>query len=140
MSDINLDVYLYFKGQCREAMEFYKSIFGGEINAMPYSQVPDQVPGGEGISEDWLMHALLSGGDIRLMASDTLKASPTSAKVDLSLGGQDEARLREIFEKLSEGGEVHTPLKKEFWGDIFGNLTDKFGVTWMVNISSGENS
>ena len=139
MSKINLDVYLFFKGECKDAMEFYKSIFGGEIKAMTYAQIPGEMPGVEGISKDWIMHALLEGGDIRLMGSDTLKASPTSAKVDLSIGGEDEDRMREIFEKLSEGGDVNTPLKKEFWGDTFGSLTDKFGVKWMMNISSGEN-
>lgn len=138
MSDISLDVYLYFKGQCREAMEFYKSIFGGELTMQTYADVP-------GMSSDpakkgWLMHARLEGGDIKLMASDTDKASPTAAKIDLSLGGDDEVRMRELFDKLAESGTVHSQLKKEFWGDTFGSLTDKFGVNWMMNISSGSNT
>lgn len=135
MSDINLDVYLYFKGQCQEAMEFYKGIFGGELTTQTYADVPGM--GDDPAKKDWLMHARLDAGDIKLMASDTDKASPTAAKVDLSLGGTDtnEARMREIFKKLGEGGKVHSELKKEFWGDTFGSLTDKYGVNWMMNIA-----
>lgn len=138
MSDVTLNPYIYFKGQCREAMEFYKSVFGGDLNVMSYEDMPDDTPGLEEIDKSWLMHASLNGGDAALMASDTLQASPKAAKIDLSLGGTNEARLREIFEKLSEGGTVNTELRKEFWGDTFGSLTDKFGVTWMMNITSQE--
>lgn len=135
MSDINLEPYLFFKGQCREAMEFYNNIFGGKLkNLQTYAEVPGMKS--EPDKKDWLMHATLDAGPVKLMASDTEKASPTAAKVSLSLGGSDETRLREIFGKLSAGGKVFMPLKKEFWGDIFGSLTDKYGVEWMVNITS----
>jgi PhnB protein len=133
MSDVTLDVYLYFKGQCREAMEFYKDIFGGELTVQTYADVPGMSD--DESTKDWLMHARLEGGDIKLMASDTKKASSTASKVDLSLGGTDETRLREIFGKLSVDGKVNSPLKKEFWGDVFGSLTDKYGVNWMMNIA-----
>jgi PhnB protein len=133
MSDVKLDVYLYFKGNCREAMEFYKGIFGGELTIQTYGDVK---AANEENGEDNIMHARLEGGDIKLMASDTAKASAVAAKVSLSLGGSDEARLREIFGKLSEGGKVFMELKKEFWGDIFGSVTDKYGVDWMVNITA----
>jgi PhnB protein len=132
MSDIRLEVYLFFKGECREAMEFYKSVFGGDLTVQTYADVPD-IPN-EASKKDWLMHAKLEGGNIKLMGSDTDKASPEAAKIDLSLGGTDEAKMREVFDKLSEGGKVNMPLKKEFWGDIFGSLTDKYGVNWMMNI------
>jgi PhnB protein len=134
MSDIMLDVYLYFKGDCREAMEFYKGIFGGELTVQTYADVPGMEP--KESMKDWLMHARLEGGDIKLMASDTEQASPVTAKIELSLGGTNETRLREIFGKLSEGGEVKAELKKEFWGDIFGSLTDKYNINWMVNITA----
>ncbi len=133
MSDVQLDVYLYFKGNCREAMEFYKGIFGGELTVQTYADVH---AANEEMSEDAIMHARLEGGDIKLMASDTPKASAIAAKVSLSLGGSDEPRLREIFGKLSEGGKVFAELNKEFWGDIFGSVTDKYGVDWMVNITA----
>jgi PhnB protein len=131
MSDIFLDVYLFFRGDCREAMEFYKSVFGGDLTIQSYKDVP----GFETNHPNWTMHARLEGGDIKLMASDTEKASPQAAKVSLSLGGTDETRLREIFTALSIGGVITQELKKEFWGDIFGSLTDKFGIEWMMNIT-----
>ncbi|HVV67112.1 MAG TPA: VOC family protein [Candidatus Saccharimonadales bacterium] len=137
MSDIRLEVYIYFKGQCREAMEFYKSVFGGELEMMSYADTPGDMPLPEGVdSNDWLMHANLTGGDVNLMASDTAKASPLAAKIDLSIGGTDEIRMREIFGKLSTDGKINSPLKKEFWGDTLGSLTDKFGVNWMMNIGT----
>lgn len=131
MSKITLDAYLYFRGNCREAMEFYKSIFGGELTLLTYEDTP--VETGTDMKGQ-IMHALLTGGDIRLMASDTAKASPKTAKVSLALGGEDEAKLRDAFEKLGVGGEVQYPLKKEFWGDTHGGLTDKFGIDWLVTI------
>ena len=140
MGDIRLDVYLYFKGQCREALEFYKNIFGGEIDAMAYDQVPQGVPGADDMSKDWIMHARLAGGDIELVASDTLHASDKVAKIDLSLGGKDETKMKQVFDMLSKGGMVHQPLQKQFWGDTFGSLTDKYGVNWMVNVDSGANN
>jgi PhnB protein len=138
MSNVMLDVYLYFDGNCREAMEFYKSIFGGELTVQTYADVPGSGMDDDGSKKDWLMHARLEGGDIKLMASDTQRASAAATKIDLSLGGTDEARLREIFDKLSAGGEVKSALKKEFWGDIFGSLTDKYNINWMVNITAAK--
>ncbi|HVI60624.1 MAG TPA: VOC family protein [Candidatus Saccharimonadales bacterium] len=134
MSDVSLDVYLFFKGQCKEAMEFYKDIFGGELTMQTYADAPGMSD--DASKKDWVMHARLEGGDIKLMASDTDKASPQAAKVDLTLGGTDEARLREIFGKLSKDGKVNSPLKKEFWGDTFGSLTDKYNINWMMNITA----
>lgn len=132
MATVSLDPYIFFRGDCREAMEFYKSIFGGELVIQTYADVKM----GDESQKDWVMHAMLSGGLVRIMASDTEKASAKAAKISLSLGGAEEAVLRPIFEKLAENGEVFSELKKEFWGDIFGSLTDKYGVEWMVNISA----
>lgn len=132
MSKVNLEVYLYFKGEAKEAMEFYKSVFGGELSVTSYADMP----GMEGVEKDWLMHASLDGGEVKLMASDTAEASPVAKKVSLSLGGFDEARMREIFDNLSVGGKVFSELRKEAWGDIFGSFTDKYGVEWMMNIAA----
>jgi PhnB protein len=131
---VNLDPYLFFKGNCREAMEFYKQIFGGELDVMTYSQAP----GVEGGNPDWIMHASLRNEDFAIMASDTEEASEQAKKISLSLGGEDEERLTKIFDALSEGGKVNSPLKKEFWGDTFGSLVDKYGVDWMVNIAAAK--
>src|SRR3990167_6299828 len=134
MSDINVEPYLFFKGNAGEAMEFYKSIFGEDVEGMTYNASNIPAPGG--LSGDSWMHMSLSGGDVNLMASDTTEASEKSAKVSISLGGDDEEKLTRFFNALSEGVEVQYPLKKEFWGDTFGSLTDKYGIEWMVNISA----
>ncbi len=133
MNDILVNPYLFFKGTAGEAMEFYKSIFGGELKLSGYDEIPGPTPAG---LEGKLMHADLRGGVITLMASDTLQASPKSAKVTISLSGNDEDKLTAIFNQLSNGAEVESPLKKEAWGDTFGQLTDKYGVDWMVNINA----
>jgi PhnB protein len=135
MVKVNLEVYLFFKGNCREAMEFYKSVFGGNLTISTVGEAPD-MPGMEAIDKNWVMHSTLEGGDIKLMGSDTPKASDKAAKVELSLGGTDESYLRKIFATLAAGGTVKMPLEKQFWGDTFGMLTDKFGVDWNMNIGS----
>lgn len=129
---IDFNPYIFFTGNCREAMEFYKGIFGGDLEIQTYDDVPG--PTMEGM-EGKIMHAKLSGGEIVLMGSDTAKASSKAAKISLSLGGSNEEKLTKIFEGLCDGVEVEHPLKKEFWGDTFGQVVDKFGVEWMVNIA-----
>jgi PhnB protein len=132
MASISLDPYLFFKGNCREAMEFYKGIFGGELTISTFGEAMPNEPE----MKDKIMHAMLSGGDIKLMASDTREASEKTAKIELSLSGDDEQKLTGYFEKLSAGGIVKSPLKKEAWGDMFGQFQDKYGIDWMVNISA----
>lgn len=137
MGDIKLDAYLFFEGTCREAMEFYKAIFGGELDIRSYGDTPDSDPA----NKDLVIHADLKGGDIHLFASDTTrKGELGTGKIQLCLGGIDEARLTKVFEALSDGGNVKSPLKKEFWGDTFGTLTDKYGIGWMVNIAASQAS
>jgi PhnB protein len=80
----------------------------------------------------------LSGGDILLMASDDPGTSHElgTGKIHLALGGSDEEKLRRIFDKLSAGGKVGVPLAKQMWGDIYGDLRDKYDIQWMINISA----
>lgn len=127
--------YLFFRGNCKEAMEFYQTIFGGELTVQYMSEVPDDADKMPGAKDSDVMHAMLSGGHAELMASDSAMASETSAKVELSINGDDEIALRAMFDNLTEGGEVKEPLTKQFWGDTFGALRDKYGVEWMMNIS-----
>lgn len=134
MSKINLDPYLFFRGNAREAMEFYKNLFGGELFVQTIGEGPD-FPGKDKLNGDNVMHAMLDG-DVRLMASDGPNASDNMAKVELSLSGDDETRLRKYWDALVEGGKIRMPLEKAPWGDTFGGLTDKYGVDWMVNISA----
>jgi PhnB protein len=132
---IKLNPYLNFNGKTRVAMEFYHSILGGELNIQTFGE------SGMSSSEeekDLIIHANLTNGDILIMASDGGKDHNISPgnDVHLSLVGDEEEKLTEFFNKLSEGGKVDMPLQKQFWGDIYGQLTDKFGIHWMVNISS----
>lgn len=132
MGKIDVDPYLFFRGNAEEALEFYKTIFGGEIEKVPYGEF---MPAPKGL-EGKLMHAYLGGGLVSLMASDTNEASEQSAKVSISISGtpEDEEKLTQVFTALSQGVTVHYPLKKEVWGDMFGSVTDKYGIDWMINI------
>ncbi len=134
MSNISADPYLFFRGNADEAMNFYKNIFGGELEGMKYGTL--NVPAPEGLTEQNWMHLSLNGGEINLMASDTVEASEKSAKISIALGGDEEEKLTSIFNGLSEGVSVDNPLKKEVWGDTFGTVVDKYGIEWMVNISA----
>lgn len=139
MANINLVPYLFFKGQAKEAMEFYKTVFGGELTMQTLGESPKEVLDEMKVEESRygeIMHARLHGGTFDLLGSDSQMASGQSAKVELSINGPsaDEAGMKAIFEKLADGGKVRMPLSKQFWGDTFGMLTDKYGVDWMMNI------
>jgi PhnB protein len=130
-----LNPYLNFRDNTREAMEFYRSVFGGKLTLSTFkdynaSQDPSEA--------DKIMHAMLEAeNDITLMASDTpnhMEYKP-GTNFNISLSGDDEAELRGYFEKLSAGGTVTMPLEKAPWGDVFGMVVDRFGVQWLVNIS-----
>ncbi len=137
MSNIDFQPYLFFTGNCKEAMTFYQTVFGGELVIQTYAEAPGEKPEEMQGMDDKVMHATLTGGAIRFMASDsTRKEKFGQSFITLSLGGSDEEQLTKIFHMLTDGGEVTSELKKEFWGDIFGTVTDKFGVEWMINITS----
>jgi PhnB protein len=133
---IRLDPYLAFKDNAREAMEFYKSIFGGKLDLQTFKDfgMPTQDPA----TGDLVMHSMLEADNgISFMASDTppeMAEFKEGSRVSLSLSGPDEDELRGYWDKLSEGGKVTAPLEKAPWGDIFGMVTDKFGIHWMVDI------
>lgn len=134
MDELRLDAYLFFDGNAKGAMEYYKGIFGGKLDIMTYDDTPGETQGG---MEGKVLHALLSEGDIRLMASDSPYPDMiNTGKIYLSLSGSDEQKLTSFYKRLSEGGNVKQPLKKEFWGDMFGMLTDKYDVDWMININA----
>ncbi|HTW16305.1 MAG TPA: VOC family protein [Nocardioides sp.] len=128
-----LNPYLHFDGTAREALTFYHSLFGGELSIMTYGDM-----GMEGEQAAQVMHGSITNpGGITLMASD---GAPGEKLVrgnasNLSLSGEDDAGLRGWFEALSDGGEVHVPLEKQMWGDVFGQVQDRFGVIWLVNIT-----
>ena len=133
-----LNPYLSFKDNAREAMEFYKTVFGGKLELHTFAEWHAS----EDPSEDnKIMHSMLEAENgITFMAADTpnrMEYKPGN-NISMSLSGDNEAELRGYFEKLSEGGTVTMPLTKAEWGDMFGMCVDKFGINWMVNISSGQ--
>lgn len=132
---IALNPYLNFMGQTKEAMEFYKSALGGELTIQTYKDAgfPHDPK-----DDNLVIHALLKSGDIVIMASDGNEEHPVKMgeNIYMSLVGTDEKALKEIFDKLSQGGKVDMPLQKQFWGDTYGQLTDKFGIRWTVNIGT----
>ncbi|MEI6478039.1 MAG: VOC family protein [bacterium] len=132
MASTKLDPYLFFAGNCREAMECYHSIFGGELKITTMGEAMGEHAGDR---KDQIMHADLSGGGIELMASDSdRKESYETSCISLSISGTDSDTITGYFNALAEGGKITTELKKESWGDMFGTVTDKFGIDWMVNI------
>lgn len=129
-----LNPYLGFGGDARQAMEFYKEVFGGELSLNTFGEA-----GHQGTPDaDKIMHGMLEAPNgFTLMGADTppgMDYTPGS-NFSVSLSGDDEAELRGYWEKLSAGSSVSVPLEKQMWGDVFGMCTDRFGVPWMVNIS-----
>lgn len=137
MTTAQLTPYLYFDGQCREAMNFYQSILGGALEMSSFGEAPEKDQ--TNIDQERIMHAHLKNEGLMLMASDILPDSKQviGNNVHVSLVGNNESELRAIFLGLSENsGKVDLPLEKQFWGDTFGMLTDKYGIHWMININS----
>jgi PhnB protein len=133
MATSRLNPYLNFKDNARQAMEFYKTVFGGELTLSTF---------GDGgmvhtpADNAKIMHGqLVVSNGYWLMGSDTPADMETRPNGVISLSGDDEASLKASWDKLSAGGKVTMPLEKAPWGDSFGMLTDKFGVSWMVNIA-----
>ena len=129
--------YLNFDGNCREVLDFYKSVFGGEYMIMQtFGDGPDDM----GIAEsdkDKIMHATLVVGDGVIMGSDVPAGfgPPHVAGNNFSLTypTQSKEETDELFAKMSEGGTVTMPVQEMFWGAYFGSCTDKFGINWQFN-------
>ncbi len=126
--------YLFFNGNCQEALSFYHGIFGGKLHLMTYGE---QIgPGCPLATKDKIMHGAVTVGDFLLMASDAFDAAPTKGTtVRLSLNCQSLEDIERIYTKLVEGGVVCHALQDMPWGDRFGTLEDKFGMEWMLNCS-----
>lgn len=129
-----LNPYISFDGTAREAMETYKDALGGELSINTFGEFGEAPPG----FEDKVMHSQLeTPSGFTLMASDTPPGMPfqPGTNISVSLSGDDEGELRGYWDKLAADGEVAMPLEKQMWGDVFGSVTDRFGITWMVNIA-----
>ncbi|MCS5734787.1 VOC family protein [Herbiconiux daphne] len=130
----NLNPYINFKGQAREAMDFYQSVFGGELARSTFNEFGMAHDPAEG---DLIMHSqLTTEGGLVLMAADSPADMPFTPgnNISVSLSGTDEAELHGYWNKLADGATIAQPLEKAPWGDSFGMLVDKFGINWLVNI------
>ena len=129
-----LSPYLNFRERTRTAMEYYRSVFGGELTVATFGESPGMgLPEDEG---DKVLHSMLVvGTDMTLMAADVPTGMDVSPNGTLTLSGDDEDELRGWWDALSGDGTVGVPLEKAPWGDAFGMCTDRFGVAWMVNIA-----
>jgi len=130
-----LNPYISFAGNAREALEFYNGVLGGTLTLNTFGEygAPDAP------EADKIMHGLLvTDGGLALMGADTppgMEHNPGD-NIAVSLSGDAADDLRGYWEKLSEGAKVEVPLEKQMWGDEFGMCTDRFGISWMVNISA----
>lgn len=130
-----LNPYISFKNNARQAMEFYKTIFGGKLSISTFK---DFGMAHEPSEADLVMHSMLEAPNgIIFMGSDTPKSMKydDGARITMALNGDNDAELGDYFNKLAEGGQVAVPLNQAPWGDKFGMVIDKFGVSWMVNVA-----
>lgn len=130
-----LNPYLNFRDSAREAMEFYHSVFGGELTRSTFAEF--QVSDDPAEAEKIMHSALDVGTGFLIMASDVPNGMEHSddSNGTVSLSGDDEATLTDYWTKLTEGGTITLPLEKAPWGDSFGQFVDRFGVRWLVNIA-----
>jgi PhnB protein len=131
-----INAYIFFDGNCREAMEFYKKCLGGELFVMKYGDAPESAkahtpPG----SDNRVMHAGLRTAHAVLMASDMPAGTPyrQDENVNLAVDCESKEEVDRLFASLGEGGKVMMPMGETFWSHRFVGFRDKYGVNWMLN-------
>jgi len=130
---MNIQAYLSFKGECQQALNFYKGILGGDvINTETYEDKKIDIP------ENYrskLQHAELKGRGFHFMAYDAAPDTPVTSgsAISMSVDVESHEKAKEIFNALSKGGKVNTPLQETSWNAIYGRCTDQYGIQWMVN-------
>ncbi|WP_235188533.1 VOC family protein [Catenovulum agarivorans] len=143
MANVQVQPYLFFAGRCEEAIKFYVEALGAELQMlMRFSESPEPMPEAmlpDGF-DDKIMHASLKVGDSVVMMSDAVDIQNQFGGVSLSINCMNKEDAHKMFDGLSVDGEVQMPLTPTFWSPLFGSLTDKFGVSWMVNCEPAENS
>ncbi|MBX9894493.1 MAG: VOC family protein [Nitrosomonas sp.] len=141
MNNPVIQPYLMFGGRCEEALEFYRTALGAQIDMlMRFQESPDPPPPGmlpPGF-ESKIMHASFRIAGNVLMASDGCEVGSQFKGFSLSISVATEAEAERYFAALSGGGQVQMPLAKTFWSPKFGMLTDRFGISWMVNVVTTE--
>lgn len=134
-----LNPYLRFNdGKCREAMNFYKEALGGEITFQTIGETPmaKEMPDDK---QGYIMHATFKKDGIEFFGSDMMRdKAVVGDNIGMALNCESEEELKTLFSKLSEGGEIFMPIEKAFWGGLFGMITDKFGIEWMLNYQEEE--
>ncbi len=130
-----LNPYIHFPGTCREAMAFYKDIFGGELTLMTIGESPvaAQMPD----MKDGILHSQLQSKNLIIMASDMGPANPKDQMTELCLVCESKDEIESLYAKLSAGGKIIRALGEEFFG-TFAQFTDKFGVNWMMQYGMGK--
>lgn len=130
-----VEPYLFFAGNCEEALTAYTSILGASIEfMMRFSESPEPMEGLPDGFDDKIMHASIMIGDSRVMACDGPGSDGTFSGITLSVSLPTADQVQTAFAALSEGGSVQMPLAETFWSPLFGMLTDRFGVQWMLTV------
>ena len=125
--------YITFAGNAREALSFYQAVFGGKVEITTFGDfnVPDA-------PVDGVMHGALATDEFAIYGSDAMGTDELGdpARIRITIAGDDLESAGSTFEGLSQGGKVITPLEKQMWGDVYGEVVDQYGVSWMYNIGS----
>ena len=129
--------YLYFRGACEDALKFYQSCGLGAIRELRRYEGTPMAERDGGAWRDKVLHSLFEGPGVRLFAGDGPDSEPMKGSA-LLIESDDPEAAGALFAALSEGGRVTVPFKQQFWGDHYGNFTDRFGVQWAVNTSRSE--
>jgi PhnB protein len=134
-----LNPYISFRDNAREAMNFYQSVFGGDLRVSTFNEYQASDDPSEG---EKIMHGMLTTPNgLVLMGADTPNSMEyrEGSSISISLSGEDETELRGYYDKLSgNGGSVTVPMEKSPWGDVFGMCTDRYGVAWLVNVNAAQ--
>jgi len=139
---MSVDAYLNFNGNCREAVEYYASVFGvetpkmmafGDLPPNPEFALPEE-------AKNLIMHSRLNICGSNVMFSDVFPGMPFTVgnNISLSIVIDDRDEIQSIFDKLKEEGTVTMELQETFWSKCYGSLTDKFGVIWQMNLGIGD--
>jgi PhnB protein len=124
--------YLYFKGACERALEFYQACGLGVIKELRrHRGTPLSERDGAAWS-DKVLHSVFEGPGLRLCASDGPDSEPMKGCA-IFIENLDPEAANNLFNTLSAGGRVTVPFRQQFWGDHYGNFTDKFGIQWAIN-------
>jgi PhnB protein len=141
MKKVEVNNYLFFSGRCDEALAFYQQHLSAEIKFLiRFNEMPDPMP--EGVLqpgfENKVMHAEFSLGNTRIMASDGCNDAEKFSGFRIALNVPDEEEARRIFAALATNGQITMPLEKTFFSPLYGQVTDQFGVGWMVMLPGAE--